>query len=312
MTLRGFDASSNNLGVPDGTISADFVIEKATEGTGYVNPDCNPSYQEAKAAGKLLGVYHFACNKLNSAIDEADYFVSQIKGYIGEAVLFLDYESYKSSDGKQTYNDPSNVSWAKQWLDRVYSLTGVRPLIYLNQSTANAYDWSSIWNDYALWVARYWDMSPDYNYDMTNAGPAPDVKWPYGYAMWQWTSVGRLDGYNGNLDLNIFYGDANGWRAFARARQTTPVPTQPAPTQPSEPDPTPTPEPTEPVTPSDPVVTEPTTPDDPTPDPAPIVTDKITTDEIQMFLDALKKDKSWFVKVWQFVIKWCISLFKEY
>lgn len=58
MSLNGFDASSNNLGVPDATIAADFIIEKATEGIGYVNPDCNPSYTEALNAGKLVGVYH--------------------------------------------------------------------------------------------------------------------------------------------------------------------------------------------------------------------------------------------------------------
>ncbi len=254
MTLRGFDASSNNLGVPDATISADFIVEKATEGTGYVNPDCNPSYQEAKAAGKLVGVYHYG-HPENDPIAEAEFFVNNIKGYIGEAVLALDYETN------------TNVAWAKQWLDHVTNLTGVRPLIYMSLATANGVDWSPIWNDYALWVARYWDMAPDYNYDMSNAGPLPDVNWPQAYAMWQWTSTGRLDGYGGNLDLSVFYGDATAWRAFARPRVAAPAPV-PTPTPVVTPNLTPvvvpTPEPTPaPVDPPTPVVT-------PEPTPAPI------------------------------------------
>jgi LysM repeat protein len=33
--------------------------------------------------------------------------------------------------------------------------------------------------------------------------------------MWQWTSVGRLDGYSGNLDCDEFYGDTNTWNKYA-------------------------------------------------------------------------------------------------
>ena len=68
MTLKGIDTSSYQAGLPDKTINADFIIFKATEGVGYTDQDCNPSYQEAKAAGKLLGVYHFARPDGNGAI----------------------------------------------------------------------------------------------------------------------------------------------------------------------------------------------------------------------------------------------------
>ena len=60
-------------------------------------------------------------------------------------------------------------------------------------------------------VAKYRDYNPDYNYDMSNAGSKPSVKYWNGYAMWQWTSSGRLNGWNGNLDLDEFYGDASAW-----------------------------------------------------------------------------------------------------
>ena len=56
--------------------AADFVICKATEGTGYVDPLCDKFYQQAKAKGKLLGVYHFARPDLGTTGEaEADFFV---------------------------------------------------------------------------------------------------------------------------------------------------------------------------------------------------------------------------------------------
>ena len=33
---------------------------------------------------------------------------------------------------------------------------------------------------------------------------------------WQFTSGGRIDGYAGNLDCNLFYGDAAAWVAYVK------------------------------------------------------------------------------------------------
>ena len=41
---------------------------------------------------------------------------------------------------------------------------------------------------------------------MSMAGSIPVVKSWHDYEMWQWTGKGRLDGYSGDLDCNIFYG----------------------------------------------------------------------------------------------------------
>ena len=96
--------------------SVDFAIIKVTEGVGYVDPACDKLYQKAKKAGKLLGVYHFARPDLgNSAIEEADWFIKNIQGYLREAILVLDWES----------GCLDNVEWVKTFLDRVQEKTGV-------------------------------------------------------------------------------------------------------------------------------------------------------------------------------------------
>ena len=89
-TLKGIDIASWQANLNAETIPADFVIVKATEGTSYVNPFCDKHFQQAKKAGKKLGVYHFARNSINSAEAEANFFVNNIKGYVKQAILVLD------------------------------------------------------------------------------------------------------------------------------------------------------------------------------------------------------------------------------
>lgn len=201
--LNGIDVSKWQRNIELENINADFVIIKATEGVGYVD-SCLKDHAE-KSSGKLLGFYHYARPEYNSAREEAEAFVDAVRGYIGNAILVLDWESVKADD----------VEWAREWLDEVYELTGVKPIIYMNEYTTLAYDWSNVSRDYKLWVAKYRDNDTDVNYDMTNIGNKPNVGSWNNYVLWQWTSSGRLDGYDGNLDCDIFYGDSETWRNLA-------------------------------------------------------------------------------------------------
>ena len=216
MTMNGIDVSSWQAGIDLSRVPCDFVICKATGGAGYVNPDCDRAYQQAKGLGKKLGVYHFAreagCE--GSAVDEAAWFVSNIKGYIGEAILVLDWEASAVGLG---------VGWAKAWLDEVQRLTGVKPLLYSYNNCVNSYDWSSVANaDYGLWNAGYYAYGTPMGYNPDAPLIGGTGAWA-GAAMYQYTSEGRLDGWNGNLDLNVFYGDAAAWDAYAGAVAPIPV-----------------------------------------------------------------------------------------
>ena len=190
----------------------DFVICKATEGVKFVDKYCDRFMVTAQNAGKQVGFYHFARPEWNSAKAEAEFFLRQTKGYFGKGIPVLDWES----SGK------SNVKWAKEWLDYIYDKTGVKPVIYMSESVVNAYNWKAVADKgYGLWVARYRDYNIDRNYDMSTCGKKPVVKWWSFYMMWQWTSVGRLNGYSGNLDCDVFYGDSKTWDAYVKCAQIT-------------------------------------------------------------------------------------------
>lgn len=195
--MNGIDISSWQTGINLAAVMADFVIIKATEGTGYVNPDCDRAFQQAKRACKLRGVYHYANG--GDAIAEADYFLANIEGYIKDAILCLDWES--QNNALCGTGGPARA-WISTWCNRIVEKTGVKPLIY---ASASLYSEVSGIGDYGLWIAQYADNN-DTGYQDT-----PWNEGAYDCAIRQYSSHGRLSGWNGNLDLNKAYMDVAAW-----------------------------------------------------------------------------------------------------
>ena len=204
MALYGYDISSYQS-VGTGDSAKNFLIMKATEGTGYVDKSCDKHYQRAKKQGKLLGVYHFARPDLNKGTDgakkEAQYFYNNCKNYFKEAIVVLDWEQPGTT---------GQVSWAKAWLDEVYRLSGVRPLIYMSASVVNGNNWSSISGYYGLWIAGY----PN-KYNVKNP-PTPSVNdMPYKIGSWKFWVIWQYSSSAGTLDRDIANIDATGWKKYA-------------------------------------------------------------------------------------------------
>lgn len=204
MSMNGIDISGWQKGINLAEVPCEFVIIKATEGTSYMNPYCGQAFAQAEALGKKLGVYHYA-GGLN-AKDEAEYFVGNVKEYVKKAVLVLDWE---------ITTVPDQTGWVKEWLDRVYGLTKVKPFIYMSNYLINDHDWSGVADaGYRLWNAYYYAYG-------TRMGYNPEAPLPERMGAWetpvlyQYTSEGQLDGYSGNLDLDVFYGSAGDWDRYA-------------------------------------------------------------------------------------------------
>lgn len=228
MSMNGIDISGWQKGIDVASVPCDFVIIKATQGTSYINRDCDRAYQQAKAAGKLLGVYHYFSG--GDPYEEAEFFVKNIEGYVKEAILVLDWESGENSKFNQ------GPAVAKPFLDKVTELTGVRPLIYMSKSVCRTWDWSSVAELYGLWVAQYANNNLTGYQDNPWTDKNGYGAWD-GPAIYQYSSSGRLSGYNGNLDINIAYMDVNSWKAYAGAKESDsvskPEETKPQKTTPS-------------------------------------------------------------------------------
>lgn len=198
--MNGIDISAwqGDENIDLSKVPFDFCIVKATEGTSYKNRYFATHCDAVLKKKKLLGAYHYANG--GDVQKEADYFLAYAKKYIGKAVLVLDWEAKNNPQfGK------NDLEWCLKWCSYVYRKTGIKPLIYIQKSAMNAVKKAG----YGLWVAQY----PDYV--ETGYQKHPWNEGTYNCLLRQYTSVGKLSGYSGNLDLNKAYISAASWRKLA-------------------------------------------------------------------------------------------------
>lgn len=207
--MRGVDVSNWQCDIDTYSLDADFVVAGATWGVGGFNNSClvngvnqAANYQLGRAvdSGKSIGVYHYAMGRDANA--EADFFIDNVRGYVGRSVLVLDWESQ---------DNPSfgNGAWVETWVRRVHDRTQVWPIVYV-QASALGQLTSFVREHCGVWVAQYASMAA------TGYQETPWLYGAYGEAMRQYTSNGYVSGYAGRLDLNYFRGERWQWDAYAR------------------------------------------------------------------------------------------------
>lgn len=218
--MDGIDISSYQDGIDLTSVPVDFVIVKALEGPNPEGEWYGDGYEgkvdQAIEAGKCVGLYHFYTTNATPEA-QAERFAERASGYVGQAALFLDWESRTYSGGRGSSPVSSlDPSVAKAWLDRVYELTGVKPGIYMSRSVTTAHDWSEVAAEYPLWVAAYPSTTPA-------SGYAESYKEPYegnvgAWArpiIWQYSATTYLPNWRGWLDVNVMYGNRSDWALMA-------------------------------------------------------------------------------------------------
>lgn len=187
------------------------VIVKATEGTGYTNPDLKGWADWLVSNGKPLGLYHYLSGV--NASSEAAWFVEASRPYLGKAVLCADYEAEALAKGTR---------YLKDFLDAVLELTGVHPIVYCSLSVVQSQDFSQIAPTYKLWVAQYASNGvvngfQEHPWQQGSVSPFPC------YIMHQYTGNGRLKGYGSPLDLDLYTGSYSSWMALAKGEDAPAV-----------------------------------------------------------------------------------------
>ncbi|MDY6985084.1 MAG: GH25 family lysozyme [Candidatus Thermoplasmatota archaeon] len=167
-----------------------FAFVKASEGISYIDPYFEENMVNGRAAGMLMGAYHFARPLDNSAVDEARFFISVIDDYLTEGYMrpTLDIEV---GEGEWSYIS----DWVHEFMNAVRDETGITPVLYVNSYYANNLDPSL--TQYSLWIARY-------THD-TSILPDPGV-WP-SWDFWQWSDRTSCPGIEGYVDGDVFNGD---------------------------------------------------------------------------------------------------------
>ena len=207
MALNGIDIASYQAGLDFSKVPCDFAIIKATQGTGYTNPDCVRAVEQAMSLGKGVGVYHYISG--GNAVAEANFFIDSILNWIGKVMICLDWEFDQNSAW-------GNESYLEQVINQVIARTGVPPMIYAPASRYNEVAPVAQRNNCGLWIAQYADMNP------TGYQNTPWNEGAYTCAIRQYSGSGRLNGWNGDLDLDKFYGSLDDFRKYYGSSSSTP------------------------------------------------------------------------------------------
>ena len=190
--ISSYQADLNLVAVSS---SIQGVIIKATEGTSYVNPYCDSHYGQAKSTGLLRGFYHFAGS--GDPLAEAAFFYRNVLGYLHDGIPVLDWEGGQS------------VDWVNGFVRQFHNLTGVWCWIYANPWRFNQ---GGVEQNCARWVADYPAVRhPTFAQASQWNCPNADGN----VVAWQFCSDGRLNGYNGDLDCSLYYGDEGSWLKYA-------------------------------------------------------------------------------------------------
>lgn len=147
---------------------------------------------EAKQAGIKVGAYFFSqAITAEEAVEEADYAVGLLNGQTLDFPLAYDWETIEDDTARTDGASSQTVTdCAKAFCDRVKSL-GFTPMIYSeSEALYYKYDLSKL-SSVDIWYSEY-QPSPNFYYE---------------FSMWQYSSSGKIDGIEGNVDLNLCFTD---------------------------------------------------------------------------------------------------------
>ncbi len=198
MVKKGIDVSYANGSINWGKVKSsgvDFAIIRATFGSESPSQIDNQFFQNAQGCVKYnipFGIYHFAyfINE-QKAKEEADFAIkkaSEYKNYVKFIVLDVEEDSVRYARN-MGYN-PDWTACSIAFLERIKS-AGYIPVLYSNYSwLKSVFNYNKIKN-YKLWYA------------------APDANKPYyDCAIWQYSWKGRVNGINGDVDMNYLYDES--------------------------------------------------------------------------------------------------------
>ena len=198
--LKGIDVSKYQGDIDWERVKADgvdFAIIRLgyrgyTKGQIFLDPRWQENIEGALDAGVQVGVYFFSqAIDEEEAVEEALTVLDCIEGYDITFPVVYDVEEAGASNARTNGLSVSQRTANTIAFCDTIANAGYRPMIYsYTRVLAAMLDLSQL-TQYDKWVAQYY------------AAPF----FPYEYQIWQYSSTGRVDGINGNVDMNLSFVD---------------------------------------------------------------------------------------------------------
>ena len=186
--MNGIDISiyQQNIDLRNIDKSIEYVYIKATEGVNFVDKAFTRNTENAKASGLKYGYYHFMSEQTSPSQQAIDFY-NAIKQYDYSLIPVLDIENNTKGRTKTQVTDR-----VLEFLNKFKELSGIDCIIYTYTSFESAYLDSRVAN-YKCWIA---------NYNGGSSYPTPIIF--KNYVGHQYSGSGRVQGYNGQIDVNNF------------------------------------------------------------------------------------------------------------
>jgi lysozyme len=199
--VRGIDVSHHQGEIDWSAVAGtgtEFVFIKATEGSDFRDANFTANWDAAGRAGLARGAYHFFTFCTDGAAQAAN-FIATVQPPGGELPPVADVE-FGGNCGK--WESVSAIrSHLSRFLGAIERAYARRPVIYL---TRDAYQEvvAGYVRGYPLWVR-------DVVFE-------PSARHYGDWLFWQFASNGRIPGVSGLVDLNVFRGSREEFRALNR------------------------------------------------------------------------------------------------
>ena len=232
MATRGIDISDyqGNIDLEALKNEIDFVIIRVGYGTkGKIDSKFKRNADLCEELGIPYGFYWYSyALDLDGAEKEADAFISAIEPYNPTMGCWFDMEDadgYKKKNGMPSNQELQDICY--RFCEKVED-AGYYTGIYASYSWLKNQLAGDTLDRFDKWVA-YWPTKGGKQKGLS-VNPDDETDW----SMWQFTSDGYFEGYDGRLDTNYAYHD------FPNPKDGEPTP-EPEPVP--EPEPSPEPEP---------------------------------------------------------------------
>ncbi len=193
-----------------------FAWAKATEGTAVIDADFTINEANARAAGVMIGAYHYAHPEYNTADAEAAYFWNRAGPYItgggGYLMPMLDFEqNLNISNPNYTYTQATLSEWVNEWCQDIVNYGAaegvvVTPVVYTFISYANG---TSGYGPGLNSTVTQWPLNMSNPNGGTAQSGAPAATSPWStWNFWQYDTTGAVPGVSGNCDEDVFNGTA--------------------------------------------------------------------------------------------------------
>lgn len=172
----------------------DFVILRiggrgyGSAGKMYTDTNYYSYYKAAKDAGLKVGGYFFSqATNAQEGKEEAEYVLDYVHGMDFDFPIAFDWELIEGDTARTDNVSSTDLTDAAIAFCETIKAEGFEPIVYTNTHLMYyKYELERL-KDYDFWIADY-ENSPSMYYNFT---------------MWQYNIEGKLDGIDGNVDMNI-------------------------------------------------------------------------------------------------------------